>query len=132
MDLVNAIMSAYYTPIRRNNHIQMLKRKQSAYPDDAPASQHWKVIKATSLSHLQTEVLRITCARLCDPQSEVPCAYISTPVKTSLWRTFHLTGLIFRQRHLLLSTPLLGFLSPLLKNITVNTSSISPCSLPLL
>lgn len=55
--------------------------------------------------------------------------YISTRVKTSLWRTFYLTGLIFRRQHLLLSTPLLGFLSPRwkIKRLISHLSLLAAC-----
>ncbi len=132
-------LCVYSTPIRCDIHIQTQNKIHCAHPDDAPASQHWKVIKAalslslslslSLISRLKQKAQRWTCA----PHNQwCPVCYISTPVKTSLWRTFPLTGLIFRLQHLLPSTPPLGLLSPLLKNITLNTSSISPCSLPLL
>lgn len=91
------------------------------YPDDAPASQHWKTMKEASFSLIPA--FRLICMsnptmNMC---SSVWCTnrgelrYASGPIKTSLQRTFHLTGLTFRRQHLLLSSPLLGFRSPFWK-----------------
>lgn len=95
--------------LRGNNHMPMQQKKGGT------TSQFWQVIKASSLSsptlsHMWSRSPKMNmCSAMWFTISGSQC-YISTPVQTSLWRTFHLTGFTFRQQHLLLSTSLLGFL----------------------
>lgn len=77
--------------------------------------QRWKtlffsLIPAFRLIRMSNPTMNMCSSAWCTNRGER--RYASSPIKTSLRRTFRLTGLIFRQQHLLLSSPPLGFLGP--------------------
>lgn len=120
--------AVYFILLRFHHHFQMLNPRG----DDAPASLHWKIIKAPyfslipSFRLIQMSVPEMNVCHLCDAQLEVKSTTFQHASRLLCRGHFvQHSSLCFCQAHFLVSLPW-----PPLENITVNTSSISPCSLP--